>query len=404
MVSTKWPAIAARCMTNCSIEGGDLLHELTIYRLFFTESDCYKAGVKQTPKGVQVHSTGANNPWLKRYVGPDDGRLGENPNGNTHNRPGGNVCASAYIGKLAHGTVAVYQTLPWDYRCWLSGSGPKGNANKLGYIGFEICEDNCENKQYFNEAVQGKAVLLTAYLCQQIGISPYSDKLEDHAGLHGLGLASNHGDIGLWLKKFGYTFVDFRGWVRDAMDEGVNVTYIDAEVKPMEHPTLRKGDFGEEVTYLQTLLCDVGEIITVDGKFGPATTKAVKAFQKANGLTVDGVVGAKTWDALEKSTSHDEKPDDTPPDIQISGLSFGEAITAAKNGKRIQRAGWNGDNQFVELATCISYKNPFGEIINANHDAIGNQAFAFVGTSGVQIGWLASQADMMAEDWRIFEK
>lgn len=169
-------------------------------------------------------------------------------------------------------------------------------------------------------------------------------------------------------------------------------------------PILRQGASGQDVEYLQTLLCGVGEIITVDGKFGPATTKAVKAFQKANGLIVDGIVGAKTWAALEAATGHDEKPDDTPPDIQISGLSFGEAITAAKNGKRIQRAGWNGDNQFVELATCISYKNPFGEIVNADHDAIGNQAFAFVGTSGVQIGWLASQADMLAEDWQIFEK
>lgn len=42
-----------------------------------------------------------------------------------------------------------------------------------------------------------------------------------------------------------------------------------------------------------------------------------------------------------------------------------------------------------------------GEIINAEHDAIGNKAIAFVGTSGVQLGWLASQADMLAEDWRI---
>jgi len=55
----------------------------------------------------------------------------------------------------------------------------------------------------------------------------------------------------------------------------------------------------------------------------------------------------------------------------------------------------------VELATCISYKNRQGETINVNHDAIGNQALAFVGTSGVQLGWLASQADMLADDWKI---
>ena len=86
------------------------------------------------------------------------------------------------------------------------------------------------------------------------------------------------------------------------------------------------------------------------------------------------------------------------------GLSFGDAIKMAKlYGKRIRRKGWNGKNQFVELATCISYKNAEGDCINAQHDAIGNAAFAFVGTSGVQIGWLASQADMLATDWEVVE-
>lgn len=86
------------------------------------------------------------------------------------------------------------------------------------------------------------------------------------------------------------------------------------------------------------------------------------------------------------------------------GLSFGDAIKMAKlYGKRIRRRGWNGKNQFVELATCISYKNAEGDVINAQHDAIGNAAFAFVGTSGVQIGWLASQADMLATDWEVEE-
>lgn len=85
-------------------------------------------------------------------------------------------------------------------------------------------------------------------------------------------------------------------------------------------------------------------------------------------------------------------------------LSFGEAIKMAKlYGKRIRRRGWTGKNQFVELATCISYKNAEGDVINAQHDAIGNAAFAFVGTSGVQIGWLASQADMLATDWEVVE-
>ena len=84
-------------------------------------------------------------------------------------------------------------------------------------------------------------------------------------------------------------------------------------------------------------------------------------------------------------------------------MDFGEAIKLVKEGKKVARQGWNGKNQYIELATNISYINTDKETINAEHEAIGNKAIAFVGTSGVQLGWLASQADMLAEDWRIIE-
>ena len=76
-------------------------------------------------------------------------------------------------------------------------------------------------------------------------------------------------------------------------------------------------------------------------------------------------------------------------------MDFGKAIQLLKVGQRVQRQGWNGKNQYIELATSISYKNANNEIVNAEHDAIGNKAIAFVGTSGTQLGWLASQADML---------
>ena len=58
----------------------------------------------------------------------------------------------------------------------------------------------------------------------------------------------------------------------------------------------------------------------------------------------------------------------------------------------------------MELATGISYTNAAGDVVNVKHAAIGNAALAFVGTSGVQLGWLASQADMLADDWRIVDE
>lgn len=81
------------------------------------------------------------------------------------------------------------------------------------------------------------------------------------------------------------------------------------------------------------------------------------------------------------------------------GMTFGGALELLKMGFKVVRKGWNGKKQYIQLATGISYSSPDGEIVNCEHDAIGNKAIAFAGTSGIQIGWLASQADMLAEDW-----
>lgn len=228
---------------------------LTIYRCFLTENDCYQKATREEIRGVQVHSTGANNPWLKRYVQPDDGRLGVNPNGNSHNRSGGDVCASAYIGRLEDGTVAVYQTLPWDVRCWLSGSGKNGNANRMGYRGFEICQDGLIDEAYFRDAVLDKAVALTAYLCQLGGVSPFQVMADfgtqralavmDHHELHAAGLASNHADITHWLRNFDMTMNDFRRAVQDLLDDGgVEVEYVEGRQDPAQDPP---AEYPEEV-------------------------------------------------------------------------------------------------------------------------------------------------------------
>ena len=84
-------------------------------------------------------------------------------------------------------------------------------------------------------------------------------------------------------------------------------------------------------------------------------------------------------------------------------MNFGKAIELLKEGKKLRRKGWNGKNQYIELATNISYKNADGEIININHKTMGNKAITFVGTLGVQIGWLASQSDMLSDDWELID-
>lgn len=84
-------------------------------------------------------------------------------------------------------------------------------------------------------------------------------------------------------------------------------------------------------------------------------------------------------------------------------LTFGIAVEMIKRGYKLARTGWNGKKQYIQLATAISYKSMDGDAVNCEHESIGNKAIAFVGTSGVQMGWLASQADMLAEDWVIVE-
>ena len=106
-------------------------------------------------------------------------------------------------------------------------------------------------------------------------------------------------------------------------------------------------------------------------------------------------------DLIAKADRYNQLVKNKPEAVKTEDLDFGKAIQLLKEGKKLQRKGWNGKNQYIELATNISYKNTEDETINAEHDAIGNKAIAFVGTSGVQLGWLASQADMLAEDWQI---
>lgn len=88
---------------------------------------------------------------------------------------------------------------------------------------------------------------------------------------------------------------------------------------------------------------------------------------------------------------------------ECENMTFGIALELLKKGFKVAREGWNGKKKYIQLATGISYKLPDDKIVNCEHDAIGNKAIAFVGTSGVQMGWLASQADMLAEDWKFVD-
>ena len=183
-----------------------------------TESDCYKTGRTIVPKGVMVHSTGANNPMLRRYVQPaedDPNReallkaLGINQNGNDWNRPGLDVGVHAFIGKMDDGAVAAAQTLPWDHRGWHAGDGTSGRSANDTHISFEICDDLTDG-DYFAEVYRAAAEL-TAMLCRRYGLDPLADGVVlCHSEGYSRGIASNHGDVEHWFPRFGKTMDDFR--------------------------------------------------------------------------------------------------------------------------------------------------------------------------------------------------
>lgn len=189
-------------------------------------SACYKANRKMpkgVPEGIIVHSTGANNPNLKRYVNAPE-ICGVNPNKNYFGGPGSNdVTPHGVVGKDKNGRVRGVQILPYDICCWGCGSGSKGSYNyNPAYIQFEIAEDGLNDSVYFDRAFD-----LMAQICAELMQIYPSIKLENvisHKEACARGYASNHGDPENWLSKFGKTMSWFRDKVKSYSKSSATTT------------------------------------------------------------------------------------------------------------------------------------------------------------------------------------
>lgn len=217
-------------------------------RCYMTQSRWYRyatRGVK--PCGVLLHSTGANNPKLWRYVQPSDDApdkqywldlLGWNPWRSDWNHQQRDAGVHAFVGKLASGEVAAVQCGPWDLMAWGCGAGARGSCND-GWIQFEICEDGLDDPDYF-AAVYREAVELTAYLCNLYGLNPMEDvkfcgvtvpRVLDHKTSAVLGVGYPHGDVQHWFPKFGKSLSDVRRDVKKLLeDENMTGEEINAKL------------------------------------------------------------------------------------------------------------------------------------------------------------------------------
>lgn len=302
-----------------------------------SQSTCYRGTKPMDVWGILWHSTGANNPNLSRYIQPSDslaGRsadtykdrnealavIGVNKYGNDINHKERNMGMNGWIGKLANGEVAAVQTMPWNWAPWGCGAGSKGSCNSH-WIQFEICEDNLQNPDYAMQ-VYKEACELTAYLCKMFNINPFATvqfkgvtvpTIIDHKTSHALGLGNNHGDIEHWFPKvIDKTLEDIRKDVAALMNASGDIV-VEPPVTPptgmtttgvaFGSHTIKRGVKGSDVKELQEKLMALGYKLPkygADSDCGGETVNAIIAFQKDNGLTADGIFGAKSFAKLNE--------------------------------------------------------------------------------------------------------
>ena len=275
------------------------------FECMMTHSTCYTQTRKMEVKGVLWHSTGSNNPWLKRYVQPYAGdadfdakmkKLGKNRNGNDWNHITKQAGLNCWIGKFDDGTVGTVQAMPWDYRPWGCGVRyKKGYSCNDHWIQFEICEDDLKDKAYA-QAVWDEAVRFTAWICKMYNLDPYGTVsfhgkdvpvILDHKTSWEYGFGSGHGDIRHWFPKL------LGKDMKDARKEVYNLLHEDDNPKELDGYTV--GDMYE-------VACDslnVRTAATTDSQIVTTLSKGTKAVCRA--LTRDD--HGNTWMRISSKAS-----------------------------------------------------------------------------------------------------
>lgn len=258
---------------------------------WFTKHDCWNNGRRIKPTGIMVHSVGVKGTTVERWK-----RWNASYKKGETNRQ---VSVHAFVDYQT-----ILQVLEWNMRAWHCA----GTGNNT-HIAFEICEPSpARDTPEVAKAIYERVLYLCVYLCKRYQIDP--SRVVAHYEGHKQGIANNHADVSHWWGKKGtawegYTMARLRRDIANVLATGEALPQPEPSpsvpTPPKANATLRYGSQGEDVKVLQRILLAYGLDLGsygVDGKFGRLTLRAVRAFQKAQGLAVDGIVGKYTWERL----------------------------------------------------------------------------------------------------------
>lgn len=176
----------------------------------------------------------------------------------------------------------IVQGIPENRNSWNAGDGGNGKGNRKG-IAIEICYSESGGDRFIKAEKLAAKFIASKLKEKGWGI----DKVKKHQDFNGKYCPHRTLDMG-WDR--------FLKMIQAEMGENEQKGMIEVKVS-----ILRKGAKGDQVKALQALLIGYGYSCGgygVDGSFGPATDEAVREYQKAEGLDVDGCVGPMTWNSL----------------------------------------------------------------------------------------------------------
>lgn len=205
---------------------------------------------------------------------------------------------------------SVTQSVPDNYIAWHCGGGIQGSGGHSFYgkckntnsIGIEICDDLKNGVIYPSAKTIENVLALTKALMKKYNV-PKSNVIR-HFDVTGKHCPAYWVDDAKWKSEFlnkldgaAASSVVAENKTNTTTSKGGNTVNITLSV-------LKKGSTGKEVKTLQRLLIALGFSCGssgADGSFGNATLEAVKKYQKAKGLVVDGSVGSATWTSILKN-------------------------------------------------------------------------------------------------------